>query len=142
MSIFDKDLVQKPVRIPKEEAVKYTLDWITQKSYDYLSNRRNEYWEHTNASTREFCKEYIRRQYHDFLRGIQWGNGTTTVLGSQAIEYPEECIEYPKILSYDVTVTYDTHQSSLKNEVLYTIYVMYRESGSLTYHNYKAVILI
>lgn len=120
MSIFDKDLIERSPRVPKEDAIKYSLDWTLHRAKNYLSGYLKDH--QRNSNTLAFCQEYLRAIYDGFFEYL--------LDGFMPKEYPEECPEYPALRSYDVEVNC-TNIVNL-NSIVFTIHIIYKTHVDFT----------
>lgn len=124
MSIFDKDIVERPIFVPKEHAIRYTLEWAAKNIYEYLTTDQS--WRVDRLSY-EFCREYMRVNFSEVFEDLY--------AGRLPKERPGECSEYPRVCGYNISVIYkqpeQTESESLG--VTYTVQIWYRIDNRLDY---------
>ena len=124
MSIFDKDIVERPVFVPKEHAIRYTLEWTAKNIYEYLTTDQS--WR-TDRLSYEFCREYMRVNFSSIFEALY--------AGRLPEERPGECSEYPCVTGYNISVIYKLPDptESVSFGVLYTVQICYRVNNRLDY---------
>lgn len=128
MSLFDKDIIERPVSISKEYSIEYTVKWLAEILCKHISSH-NSSDKLSFFSNSEYCRDYIKFTYTNFFDDLMNKNVPSP--------HPEECEEYPRILEYYIDVEYKIPCSDRLGGNIYDIYIDYRTNQSLYYirHN-------
>lgn len=124
MSIFSKDLVERPVFIPIDESIKCTVDWTANKIQRYLSSGKKPYQKTCNYD-KDYCRAFIRESFNKLFDEL--------LDGSIPEYHPEECKEYPPIYGYHIDVWYEESVDWYSTGRLYYVRIEYKISQSFNY---------
>ena len=124
MSLFDKDIIERPVSIPKEDSIEYTVKWMAEILCKHISSH-NSSDKLSPYSNSEYCRDYIKFTYTNFFYDL--------MNKKLPVPHPEECEEYPCILEYYIDIEYKVPYSDRLGGNIYDIYLNYRTNLSPYY---------
>ena len=109
MSLFDKDIIERPLEIPKKLVMEHVLRWITNQAQQYLINKKENMPNYLSLTDfRVFSINYLKMKYDEFFGSL--------MLNETPKNIPQECKEFPIIKSYDVKVTMGDQIAQLSSD--------------------------
>ena len=109
MSLFDKDIVERPIELPKDMTIRYALEWIVKNAQRRLIDKKEFIRERFSLiDFRTFCIDYLKTKCGELFESL--------INSEPPKNIPAECKKFPEITRYNVNVKIDEQIATLSSD--------------------------